>query len=366
MANDYLPPLFFTPVFKGKVWGGRNLRTILDKAISPEARIGESWELSGYPTDMSVAADGPYAGKPLADIISARGKEILGTAFGGTWFPLLYKFIDAQDKLSIQVHPDDAQARAAGWGAYGKTECWYIIHTEPDTKVIAGFNRPVTGPEIRERIASGTLVEVLNIMDIHDGDLIYVPAGTVHANQPGTFLYEVQQTSDTTLRLYDWSRNDPNRPLHIDESLSVLDMSHHDRHRIPAIERASDRGVSHRLRVACRYFAIEEYDFHSSCEVRLPRRGSFRVVTVIAGTLSLAHDQGTCKIMKGQTVLLPWTVTKAIAAAEEQTRFLVSWVPDLQKEIIDPLRAAGVGDDAIELLGGNPLRNDLLPLLRKG
>jgi mannose-6-phosphate isomerase len=186
----------------------------------------------------------------------------------------------------------------------------------------------------------------------------------VHANQPGTFLYEVQQSSDTTLRLYDWDRNDPGRPLHIDESLRVLDMSIHDRHRIPAVVLDSAQGIERKLRIACRYFAIEELRFTRSAEILLEPKGSFRVMTVLDGSIDVSHDAGRDRIGKGRTVLFPACLRTSVATGDAGSHFLISWVPDLAREIVDPLRRQGTPDSDIELLGGNALRNDLLPLLK--
>jgi len=356
-------PVFFAPIFKEKVWGGRNLYSRLAKQVSPEKKIGESWELSAYPPDISRVESGPLTGTSLREIVASDRTAVMGAASGAGDFPLLYKFIDAQDRLSIQVHPDDAQARANGWGAYGKTECWYIIAAEPGARVICGFKRAVDGKEVRERVRDGTLNEVLNTFSIRAGDLVFVPAGTVHANQPGTFLYEVQQSSDTTLRLFDWDRNDPGRPLHIDESLLVLDMSAHNRHCIPAVVLDSRQGIERKLRIACRYFAIEELRFIRSAEMPLDPKGSFRVITVLDGSIDVSHDAGRDRIGKGRTVLLPACLRTSVAAGDAGSHFLISWVPHLAHEIVDPLRRQGTPDSDIELLGGNALRNDLLPLL---
>lgn len=359
-----LTPLAFSPIFKEKVWGGRRLQSVLGKSIPPEVPIGESWEISGYPGAASVIENGPMAGSSLPEVFSQFPKELVGD-LQCEEFPLLYKFIDAQDRLSVQVHPDNAQAQMNNWGRFGKTECWYIVDAPAGTKTIAGFKRDVTIEEIRDALSVNKLEELLNFIDIAPGDLVLIGAGTVHANLTGTLLYEVQQTSDTTLRFYDWARNDPNRALHIEESLKVVDTKYHDRHKIPPVEIEMLPEVTSRVRVATQYFTLWEFSFADSGEFVLPTVKSFRGLTVLDGNLELQCGADSVSASRGKSLLIPGAAQNARVSAEKGTRFLLSWVPDLQADIIQTLRAQGISDEQIELLGGNPSRNDLIPFLRK-
>lgn len=363
-SDQFFAPLSFSPILKEKVWGGRQLGTVLGKQLPGQGPFGESWEISGFSGAPSVVESGPFTGMSLPELFQKDPTALVGSGVACTEFPLLYKFIDAQDRLSVQVHPDDTQAQHNGWGQFGKTECWYIVDAPEGTQTIAGFKRKVTIDEIREAITADALEELLNFVNIAPGDLILISAGTVHANLSGTLLYEVQQTSDTTLRFYDWARNDPNRPLHIEDSLKVVDTTAHDRHKIPAVSLELVPEVTTSVRVATRYFTLWEFEFEKAGEVILPTVQSFRGLTTLSGSAEIRHGSTVSRADLGKSNLIPGSIGNISVAGEKGTRFLVSWVPDLSSDIIEPLRAAGISDDQIELLGGSISRNDLIPLLR--
>ena len=217
-----------------------------------------------------MVADGPLAGTALGRLVAESADELLGKIETFGTFPLLFKFIDARDRLSVQVHPDDAQARENGWGEFGKTECWYVVDAKKDARIVVGFKENVTPKAISRAIENGSLHELLNSMPVKSGDVLFVPAGTVHAIMEGTVLYEIQETSDTTLRLYDWGRVDgagKPRQLHVRDALTVIDTIAHDAHyRIPPIT-LEERGCLHSYCAACRYFAVERYRFLRAEEV---------------------------------------------------------------------------------------------------
>lgn len=283
-----------------------------------------------------------------------------------TEFPLLFKFIDANDKLSVQVHADDQQSRTHHYGQFGKTECWYIAHAKPGATIICGVRPHVTAADIRASISDNSLEKLLNVLPVKTGDMFFVPAGTVHAICEGTLIYEVQQSSDTTFRLYDWGRVDDKgkpRQLHVEESLSVVDTTAHNRHCIEPVERTVALGVIHRFRVACRYFAVEEYVLAQKSSVKLPAKTSFQVLTVLQGSIIIKTVDDETTVSSGRTVLLPASIGQIAIACDQQSCMLVSTVPDLQVEIVDVLRTSGIEDDLIESLGGNPKRNDLIQYL---
>jgi mannose-6-phosphate isomerase len=359
------PPLAFSPVYKDKIWGGRTLER-LGKVLPPDAAIGESWELSGYGKDSTPVADGPWAGSMVADLLAGNREAILGSRITGDLFPLLYKFIDANDNLSIQVHPTDDQAKTYGWDRAGKTECWYIVGARPKAQIIAGFRPGVTLPAIEAAVRDNTLPALLNFVPIESGDMLFIPAGTVHAILEGTLLYEVQETSDITLRLYDWGRLDAAgnpRDLHVAESMLVLDTEAHDRHKIVPVALRETGGSLHRLRVACRYFAVEEYLLQPQGRSTVPHRNSFQVLTVMAGTVELITSAGERTVKTGETVLLASSLASIEIDTVTSAHALVSWVPDIASEVIAPLRASGRSVDEIAGLGGFAKYNDILPLL---
>jgi mannose-6-phosphate isomerase len=218
-------PLKFEDLFLEKIWGGRALEKRLAKRLPPGANIGESWELSEHKSASSIVKNGDFKGTPLPELIKQYPEEILGpdTAAKSGRLPLLYKFIDANDRLSIQVHPDDAYA-GAHENDLGKTEAWVVVHADPGAKLICGLKRKLSRAEIESGIQNNNLETLLNEFEVQTGDVIYVPAGTVHAIESGTLIYEVQEVSDITYRLYDWGRagmDGKPRALHVAQSLVV-------------------------------------------------------------------------------------------------------------------------------------------------
>jgi len=362
----YSKPILFPPIFKEKIWGGRKLRTVLSKDIPEQSPIGESWELSGFGSDLSTLPDGETSIQTLLDADPAK---LLGDIKNPGYFPLLFKFIDASSMLSVQVHPDDDQAVKNGWGSNGKTECWYIADAGPGGEIIVGFKKGTTLSDVESCIRDNTLERILNRIPIARGDLLFIPAGTVHAILGGTLLYEIQETSDTTFRLYDWRRVDEKgvpRKLHIRESLDVLDMTFHESHKIPPIVLNEAGGVKHSFRAACRYFAVEEYYYGSDARALIPPKSSFAVITVISGACRFSSGgEESTQLATGTTALIPAACAAAPMRVEgaRGSGFVLSYVPDCANEIVACLRAQNIDDTRIYLLGGNPGRNDLAPLL---
>jgi len=222
----FTAPLQFTPLLKRIRWGGRRLGTRLGKALGPENDYAESWELVDHGQDQSRVISGPWAGRTLQDLVQQEGSSLLGCQSGLAQFPLLVKFLDAHDRLSVQVHPNDRQAAAAIPGERGKTEAWVILEAEPQACVFAGLKPGVDRAALARAVESGTVEECLHRLEVKPGDCIFIPAGTVHALGEGVLLAEVQQSSDITYRLHDWNRLGPDgrpRPLHIEASLECTD-----------------------------------------------------------------------------------------------------------------------------------------------
>ena len=232
--NTELYPLIMKPLYKEKVWGGQSLRKLLGKELPADRKIGELWEISDFYKDQSIVANGPLAGMSLHDAINKWGTDLLGTKvklLDNGLFPLLIKYINANKDLSVQVHPTDAYARAHNLQQPGKTECWYVINAEPGGRLIAGFKEGVTRESFIKSIDNGTIAEQLHEIPVQTGDVLFIPAGRIHAIGAGVTLFEVQQNADITYRIYDWDRPDLNgkpRELHISQALEVCDFNDHE------------------------------------------------------------------------------------------------------------------------------------------
>ncbi|MFU8843582.1 MAG: type I phosphomannose isomerase catalytic subunit [Bacteroidales bacterium] len=231
-----LTPLKFKLVFKDKIWGGQRIRSVLGKDFSPLPNCGEMWVLSGVEGSQTEVAEGFLAGNELNELVEIYMGDLIGEKIYqkfGNEFPILVKFIDANDWLSIQVHPGDGLAMKRH-GSSGKTEMWYILDAEKDSQIICGFSKEISKEGYRDHLKNKTLKSILNFEPVKKGDVYYMPAGRVHALGPGILLAEIQQTSDVTYRIYDWDRIDQagmSRELHIEEALDAIDFEVHDQYR---------------------------------------------------------------------------------------------------------------------------------------
>lgn len=360
-------PLFFSPVFKEKIWGGKTIKARFGRSTFPDTAVGESWELSAVPDSPSIVSSGDATGKTLESLFAASPRLLAGEAVNPQLpFPLLIKFLDAEDALSLQVHPDDDSALLFGKTPFGKSECWYIVAAGPDARICTGFNQLLTRPQLAAILAEGTLERYLSIISVREGELYHIPAGTVHAILGDVLIYEVQQSSDTTLRLFDWNRIDnTNRPraLHREQSVACADLTYRPTYRIDPIELV--RGAyRYRVRIATRFFALEEYLFHSASTVVLPPKQSFRVLTALGYALQLSWGDGLSALLNdGSTVLIPAQLSPVSVSGVHGAKLLCTTVPELQGEIVEPLERAGIPDETIEPVGGLAGRNDLAEAL---
>jgi mannose-6-phosphate isomerase len=349
-------PLFFEPIYFEKIWGGSLLKEKFNRQILSGQLIGESWELSAFQPSQSVVSSGENKGLTLSELTAHASEQLTGSLLHQ--FPLLIKFIDATDKLSVQVHPGQERSDS-------KNECWYVADAQKDAKLILGFNEDVTREAIVSALESKSITSLLREVPIKAGEMYFIPSGTVHAIMGNSLIYEVQQTSDTTYRLYDWDRCDEqNKPraLHIDEALQVLDMQGNLSYRIEPII-TEYNGYAHSLRIACRYFAIEEYRFFKSMEIQPISRKSFRVVTVIEGTASVRYGNSESTLEKGRTILIPGIMKEMSIFADAGSTLLVTFVPDLNEEIIETLMAKKVSTEKIVALGGASRENHIQSIL---
>lgn len=303
-------PLRFTPVYHSLVWGGRAMsawRTDL-----PAGPIGESWDLADQPRGMSVVAEGALQGRTLRELTQAHGAELVGETWDGGEFPLLVKLIDANDRLSVQVHPDDALARSLGVGQRGKTECWLMVNDGGE--LFVGTKPGVDRTSFEAARAAGRVADTLERFIAKDGDFFFLAARTVHALGKGCLLYEVQQTCDVTFRVDDWGRvglDGKPRALHVEQSLATIDFAARTTQPVTAAEVAHPAGGTVRHLATCTYFSVEE---RRATHTRGGGNGRCSIITCLDGHGTLATGAGALAMSPMQTYLVPaaagaWSAT---------------------------------------------------------
>ena len=358
-----LYPLTFRPELKDKVWGGRRLGEVLGKQLPPDVPIGESWEAYGG----SVVEDGALAGHSVDELVEEYGERLVGTTIAGLRdkpFPLLFKYIDASEFLSVQVHPDDSYAAEHTGYPYGKTEAWYIVHADPGAKIVHGWKRATTAEEVEAAVRENRLEELLEYVEVSPGDAVFVPAGTVHALGGQIVLGEIQQSSDTTYRLYDWGRmgfDGKPRELHVEESLRTLLYEETREHTVTPL-RIEQGGATRTVLLACRYFAAEVLEGSAPLELELDGE-RFELLSALPGDITLEWDGGSLVLGRGRTALLPAALGSWRASSPEGYKLLRMYPPDLLSDVVRPLREAGYSDEEIVRLGGDARTNDLSPVL---
>ncbi len=357
-------PFKVNPVFLEKIWGGDALSKKLGKHVDVTIKIGESWEVSGEKPYQSTILNGPYKGLPLGDFCEHYGRDFLGSC-ECTSFPLLYKFIDANDKLSVQVHPDDTQTVNNTWGIRGKTECWYVVDAQEGATIITGLKKDITRNTMRTAIADGSFRSMLQEETVHPGDLFFIPSGTIHAIMAGSLIYEVQESSDITFRVYDWDRCDTKgnpRDLHIDNAIMVSNCTAHGSARITPVI-IEHNGYTRSIRVICRYFSLEEYNLTKGVSAVVSAKKSFSVITAVKGAATIHCNNSMLEIDHGDSACIP-ALSNYTVVSKDKSTLLVSSVPDIYKDYVLPLRAHGVSDSAIIALGGNVReKNDVLRVM---
>ncbi len=301
--KNILPyPLILKPIFKEKPWGGRRLGTVLGKNLPPDVPIGESWELTIRPRETSIITNGPLAGKTLLEACALYGIS----PFEDSRFPLLIKFIDAHDTLSVQVHPDDRYVSLhEDTEDSGKNEMWHILLADPGSSIILGLKEGITGKDLRRAIKDKSLEDYLNKIPVKEGDTFFIPSGAVHAIGRGIVLAEIQQNSDITYRLYDWERvdNEGNpRELHIEKALDVIDFSFIDAKRAETITIYEGENKKTVL-VNSPYFVSELLEI--SEEIFQTVSYNFSIFSILDGRLTIECSYGEVNVKKGETVFLP-------------------------------------------------------------
>ena len=320
--------LKFKNIFKSVVWGGEKIAPF--KGVNTQQKnIGESWELSGVKGNESVVAEGPLAGRTITSLAEEYKGALLGEkvyAATGTEFPLLIKFIDARDDLSIQVHPDDKLAAERHNGSKGKTEMWYVVQADEKAHLMSGLNKEITPEEYAAKVADNTITDVLHDYDVHDGDVFFLPAGRIHSIGSGCFIAEIQQTSDITYRIYDFGRlglDGKPRELHTELSKAAIDYTVLPDYKTPY---QSIKDQENEL-VSCKYFTTSLYELDKEVTKDMSGLGSFVIAICIEGSGSLTDSEANAvSLRQGETVLIPACSRSFTLHPEGSTKVLTSYI----------------------------------------
>jgi mannose-6-phosphate isomerase len=312
-----LYPLTFEPIFQERVWGDRRLGTLFKKPLPLDQRIGESWEISDRPDAISVIANGPFTGRDLHWLMDNHAEELLGEvpSHDGR-FPWLAKLLDANEDLSVQVHPPSNLAEQLG--GEPKTEVWHIAQAEPGARLIAGLKRGTTRDSFESRLGQSNFLECLHEIPANKGDSIFIPSGRLHALGAGTVVFEIQQNSDTTFRVFDWNRaglDDQSRKLHIDKALQSIDFTDIEPHTLPP---AWDSAVGHSSQTIAdvkSVFRVDHVRLDLADAVPLPGQG-MRMLAVTNGQITLNDAGDTLTLTGGQFALVPASVEAPIVQGE--------------------------------------------------
>ena len=319
--------LQFKPLIKRARWGGRRLGTLLNKPIGDETDYAESWEIADHGVDQSIVISGEYSGWSLSNLMAAHGERVLGYP-QAVQFPLLIKFLDANDRLSLQVHPNDELARVGNPAENGKTEAWVILAAEPGSLLYSELKQDVDRAAFENAIRTESLADVLHTIDASVGDCVFIPAGTVHAIGEGIVLAEIQQQSDLTYRIHDWGRfgtDGKPREIHVAQSLLCNDF---DRGPVdPVVPKTISRSAGHRHEtlVESDYFVIERRI--SSHSIDVATHGLFRIVMVLDGDAQLTGQGDAIPLQAGSTVLIPADLDCAVIQPAAECTWLESSVP---------------------------------------
>jgi mannose-6-phosphate isomerase len=330
---NQLYPLKFKPIVKDKIWGGTRLKNLLHKNCKTD-KAGESWEISGFPGSVSKVKNGFLAGNSLEEILEVYMGDLAGDGVFekfGTLFPLLIKFIDANDVLSIQVHPDDDLGRRL-FGSYGKTEMWYIVEAEKDAEIITGFSQQVNQEKYLQHLKDETLLTILNKEKAVAGDVFFIPAGRIHAIGSGILLAEIQQTSDATLRIYDYNRlDDKGRPreLHTDKALEAIDFKIYPSYKTQYPKKPDS---SNHL-VRCEYFTVNYLELNNPVEKEYVTLDSFVIYMCMEGSFTIRyHNTGNERMVRGETVLLPAELKNVMLIPDTPAKILEIYIEGLEKK----------------------------------
>ena len=301
-----LYPLKLNAAFKDYLWGGTRLRDEFNKQTDIDP-VAESWELSCHHDGQSIISNGEFSGKTLAQYIETVGKQVIGTkAPKDKDFPILIKFIDAKQSLSVQVHPDDKYALLHE-GESGKTEMWYVMDATPDATLIYGFTHKISHQEFERRIKDNTLLEVCNQVPIKKGDVFFIEAGTLHAIGAGALIAEIQQSSNSTYRVYDYGRVGKDgklREVHIEKALAVTKLEPPTRKPEPIAKLTAFADYDLTILAQCKLFNVSHFDLHGNCSLNA-KKDSFHSILALDGQIALTYGSDSFTITKGESVFIP-------------------------------------------------------------
>ncbi|MDH5414919.1 MAG: class I mannose-6-phosphate isomerase [Flavobacteriaceae bacterium] len=325
MSANY--PIKFRPILKKRIWGGDKLVKVLNKK-SQKINIGESWELSGVEGDTSIVVNGKLKGKSLQYLMSTYKSSLVGKKVYkkfGERFPLLIKFIDAREALSIQLHPDDKLAKERH-NSLGKTEMWYVMDADKEGNLIVGFKKNVTKEQYLEHLKNKSLLEIMNVDQVKKGDVYFIPAGRVHAIGAGVLLAEIQQTSDITYRVYDWNRVDDNgrsRELHTELALDAIDYNAREQYKTnynKTLNKSSNI-------IDCKYFTSNIISIEGEMDFDHSNKDSFVIYICVEGIVSIEfHMNKKVKLKKGETVLIPAELDNITIASKGLSELLEVYI----------------------------------------
>lgn len=323
-----LYPIKFNPIFKDKIWGGQKIRTILNKDFTPLPNCGESWELSGVQGDQSIVSNGHLKGQSLKDIISTYTDKLLGKKVYqkyGKEFPLLVKFIDANEDLSIQVHPNDEFALKRH-NSFGKTEMWYVIQADEEATLISGFNQPIDRKTYIDYFKKGKITDVLNTEKVRAGDVFFIPAGRIHTIGKGLLIAEIHQTSDVTYRIYDFDRVDDKgnkRDLHLEEALDVIDYNFYSEYKSAYLNQ-EDTAVH---LVESLYFKTNKYNLTKPFKRNFNNLDSFLIYICLDGMGDISYSNGKISLQKGDVILVPSDIKEVFITPNNTLNLLETYIP---------------------------------------
>ncbi|MGM0472074.1 MAG: type I phosphomannose isomerase catalytic subunit [Bacillota bacterium] len=352
MQQPLCYPLKFQPIYKEKIWGGRRLATQFNRNL-PAANIGESWELAAHQQGMSIISNGQWQGRTLTSLIADYWTRIMGTELdqkNGAHFPLLIKLLDAHDKLSVQVHPDDEYVTKYQVADSSKSELWYIIAAQPEAELICGLQPNVNRSELIRGLKENQLADYLQSIPVEAGDSIFIPAGTVHAIKEGILLAEIQQSSDTTFRLYDWNRRDEagrKRKLHIDQALQAINFDQVSTDKINSLP-LSKEGYCQEVLAVCQHFVTEKLTVKEQFKGQ-PQGKRFEVLLCISGKATIHSQAGPTSIQAGETVLIPAQLSEYLITGEVE--LLRTYITN-PMQYLTRLKAAGYSTQTLQQLGG--------------
>ena len=326
---NQLYPLKFTPVIKDKIWGGSKLKNLLNKPTESD-KAGESWEISGVQGDISVVANGFLEGNDLEELIEIYMGDLVGQKVYekfGVEFPLLIKFIDATDDLSIQVHPNDMVARERH-NSFGKTEMWYIMQADENAKLIIGFNADTSKDIYTGKLTENKLDDILNYETVKTGDVFFLPAGRIHAICSGNLLAEIQQTSDITYRIYDYNRKDDKgntRELHTGLAVDVIDYKAKSNYKT---DYQPEKNEIVNLE-KCRYFTTNLVELDKSMDKDMNKIDSFKIYMCLEGKTEIGYNSTEkIELVKGETILIPAEIENYQLIVESYVKLLEVYIED--------------------------------------